>query len=129
MIPVNKWDVGFVFQNYAIFTHITVRKNLEFGLKIRFVDKSEIKRRVQNMTDLMRLNDRLDWRTNKLSVNELQKAAIGRSAVTEPEIFLLDEPLSNLDAAFRALMRTELKHLQHEFQQTMVYVTMTRSRR
>jgi len=123
MIPANKRDVGFVFQNYAIFTHITVRKNLEFGLRVRFVDKSEIKRRVQSMADLMRLNDRLDWRTSKLSVNELQKVAIGRSAVTEPEIFLLDEPLSNLDAAFRAFMRTELKHLQHEFQQTMVYVT------
>ncbi len=121
--PANKRDVGFVFQNYAIFTHMTVRKNLEFGLRVRGVDKSEIKRRVQSMADLMRLNDRLDWRTSKLSVNELQKVAIGRSAVTEPEIFLLDEPLSNLDAAFRAFMRTELKHLQHEFQQTMVYVT------
>ena len=71
----------------------------------------------------MRLEDRLDWPTAKLSVNELQKVAIGRSAITEPEIFLLDEPLSNLDAAFRAFMRTELKHLQHQFQQTMVYVT------
>ncbi len=121
--PANKRDVGFVFQNYAIFTHMTVRKNLEFGLRVRGVEKSEIRRRVQNMADLMRLNDRLDWRTAKLSVNELQKVAIGRSAVTEPEIFLLDEPLSNLDAAFRAFMRTELKHLQHEFQQTMVYVT------
>ncbi len=122
-IPANKRDVGFVFQNYAIFTHMTVRKNLEFGLRVRGVEKSEIARRVQNMADLMRLNDRIDWRTSKLSVNELQKVAIGRSAVTEPEIFLLDEPLSNLDAAFRAFMRTELKHLQHEFQQTMVYVT------
>ena len=122
-IPANKRDVGFVFQNYAIFTHMTVRKNLEFGLRVRGVKKSEIERRVQNMADLMRLNDRIDWRTSKLSVNELQKVAIGRSAVTEPEIFLLDEPLSNLDAAFRAFMRTELKHLQHEFQQTMVYVT------
>ena len=122
-IPANKRDVGFVFQNYAIFTHMTVRKNLEFGLRVRGVEKSEIARRVQNMADLMRLNDRIDWRTSKLSVNELQKVAIGRSAITEPEIFLLDEPLSNLDAAFRAFMRTELKHLQHEFQQTMVYVT------
>ncbi|MCH8092471.1 MAG: ATP-binding cassette domain-containing protein, partial [Proteobacteria bacterium] len=121
--PANKRDVGFVFQNYAIFTHMTVRKNLEFGLKVRGVGKREIARRVGNMAELMRLNDRLDWRTSKLSVNELQKVAIGRSAVTEPEIFLLDEPLSNLDAAFRAFMRTELKHLQHEFQQTMVYVT------
>jgi multiple sugar transport system ATP-binding protein len=122
-IPANKRDVGFVFQNYAIFTHMTVRKNLEFGLRVRGVDRDEINRRVESMAELMRLEDRLDWRTSKLSVNELQKVAIGRSAVTEPEIFLLDEPLSNLDAAFRAFMRTELKHLQHQFQQTMVYVT------
>ncbi len=122
-VPANKRDVGFVFQNYAIFTHMTVRKNLEFGLRVRGVGRDEIARRVESMAELMRLEDRLDWRTSKLSVNELQKVAIGRSAVTEPEIFLLDEPLSNLDAAFRAFMRTELKHLQHQFQQTMVYVT------
>ena len=69
-----------------------MRKNLEFGLRVRFVDKSEIKRRVQSMADLMRLNDRLDWRTSKLSVNELQKAALGRSAVTEPEISCWTNP-------------------------------------
>ncbi len=122
-VPANKRKVGFVFQNYAIFTHLTVRKNLAFGLQVRGVPPAETKRRVDAMAALMRLEDRLDWPTAKLSVNELQKVAIGRSAITEPEIFLLDEPLSNLDAAFRAFMRTELKHLQHEFQQTMVYVT------
>ena len=122
-VASGKRDVGFVFQNYAIFTHMTVRKNLAFGLEIRGLDRSEIDRRVGDMAALMRLEDRLDWSTAKLSVNELQKVAIGRSAITEPAIFLLDEPLSNLDAAFRAFMRTELKHLQHQFQQTMVYVT------
>jgi multiple sugar transport system ATP-binding protein len=122
-VPSSKRDVGFVFQNYAIFTHMTVRKNLAFGLEIRGLDRSEVDRRVGDMAALMRLEDRLDWSTAKLSVNELQKVAIGRSAITEPAIFLLDEPLSNLDAAFRAFMRTELKHLQHQFQQTMVYVT------
>ncbi len=123
MVPANKRKVGFVFQNYAIFTHLSVRQNLAFGLQVRHLGKTEVERRVAAMAALMRLEDRLDWPTAKLSVNELQKVAIGRSAITEPEIFLLDEPLSNLDAAFRAFMRTELKHLQHQFQQTMVYVT------
>ena len=122
-VPANRRKVGFVFQNYAIFTHLTVRKNLAFGLQVRGFPKADVERRVGAMAALMRLEDRLDWPTAKLSVNELQKVAIGRSAITEPEIFLLDEPLSNLDAAFRAFMRTELKHLQHQFQQTMVYVT------
>ena len=122
-VPANRRKVGFVFQNYAIFTHLTVRKNLAFGLQVRGFPKADVERRVAAMAALMRLEDRLDWPTAKLSVNELQKVAIGRSAITEPEIFLLDEPLSNLDAAFRAFMRTELKHLQHQFQQTMVYVT------
>lgn len=119
----NKRDVGFVFQNYAIFTHMTVEQNLAFGLRVRGVKRAEADRRVKEMAALMRLEDRLHWLTAKLSVNEMQKVAIGRSAITEPAIFLLDEPLSNLDAAFRAFMRTELKHLQHQFQQTMVYVT------
>lgn len=122
-LPSNKRDVGFVFQNYAIFTHMTVYENLAFGLRVRKLARAEIDRRVREMAALMRLEDRLDWPSAKLSVNELQKVAIGRSAITEPAIFLLDEPLSNLDAAFRAFMRTELKHLQHQFQQTMVYVT------
>ena len=122
-VPANRRKVGFVFQNYAIFTHLSVRENLAFGLKVRSLPRAEVERRVAAMAALMRLEDRLDWPTAKLSVNELQKVAIGRSAITEPEIFLLDEPLSNLDAAFRAFMRTELKHLQHQFQQTMVYVT------
>ncbi len=122
-VPANRRKVGFVFQNYAIFTHLTVRENLAFGLKVRGHPRAEVAQRVAAMAALMRLEDRLHWPTSKLSVNELQKVAIGRSAITEPEIFLLDEPLSNLDAAFRAFMRTELKHLQHQFQQTMVYVT------
>ncbi|MSO73781.1 MAG: ABC transporter ATP-binding protein [Alphaproteobacteria bacterium] len=122
-LPPNKRDVGFVFQNYAIFTHMTVYDNLAFGLSVRKLARAEIDRRVRAMAALMRLEDRLEWPSAKLSVNELQKVAIGRSAITEPAIFLLDEPLSNLDAAFRAFMRTELKHLQDQFQQTMVYVT------
>ncbi len=115
--------VGFVFQTYAIFTHMTVRQNLEYGLKMRNLPKAEVDRRVLAMAELLQLTSMLDSRTSKLSVNILQRIAIGRSAIIEPAIFLLDEPLSNVDAAFRAVMRTELKGLQRQFGQTMVYVT------
>lgn len=122
-VPMGKRGVGFVFQNYAIFTHMTVRENLAFGLKMRRIAASEIERRVKAMAEFLQLNDLLDKPSAKLSVNILQRLAIGRSAIVEPAIFLLDEPLSNVDAAFRAVMRTELKQLQRQFRQTMVYVT------
>lgn len=115
--------IGFVFQNYAIFTHLTVRANLAFGLEIRRRPAAEIAAQVAAMAKTMRLTAKLDQPASRLNVNEMQRLAIGRSAIVRPDIFLLDEPLSNLDAAFRAEMRTELKHLQHEIQQTMVYVT------
>jgi multiple sugar transport system ATP-binding protein len=116
-------NIGFVFQNYAIFTHLSVYKNLSYGLEVKKVPKSEIERRVLAMASQMKLTHRLEQSASHLSVNEMQKLAIGRSAIVEPRIFLLDEPLSNLDAAFRAYMRTELKVLQHQFGQTMIYVT------
>ncbi len=119
----DKRGVGFVFQNYAIFTHLSVYENLAFGPRVQGWRSSEIESKVQQMAELMRLTDRLDWPSDRLSVNEMQKLAIGRSAIVEPTIFLLDEPLSNLDAAFREFMRTELKRIQHQLQQTMVYVT------
>ena len=116
-------NIGFVFQNYAIFTHLTVYKNLAYGLEVKKVPKADIDRRVFAMAEQMKLTHRLDQSAASLSVNEMQKLAIGRSAIVEPRIFLLDEPLSNLDAAFRAYMRAELKVLQHQFGQTMIYVT------
>lgn len=122
-LPANKRGIGFVFQNYAIFTHLSVRENLAFALRVRGLPRSEVNRRVAAIAELMRLSDKLDRPSARLSVNEMQKLAIGRSAIAEPAIFLLDEPLSNVDAAFRAFMRTELKHLQHTLKQTMVYVT------
>ena len=122
-VPMGKRGVGFVFQNYAIFTHMTVRQNLAYGPKMRGMSRSEIDRRVKNIADFLQLTPMLDQKSAKLSVNILQRLAIGRSAIVEPAIFLLDEPLSNVDAAFRAVMRTELKHLQKQFKQTMVYVT------
>ena len=122
-VPIQKRNIGFVFQNYAIFTHLTVYKNLSYGLEVQGVERGEIERRVKAMAERMSITHRLTEQAAALSVNEMQKLAIGRSAIVEPRIFLLDEPLSNLDAGFRAYMRAELKVLQHEFGQTMVYVT------
>jgi multiple sugar transport system ATP-binding protein len=122
-VPMGRRGVGFVFQNYAIFTHMTVRGNLGYGPKMRGLPRDEVARRVAATADLLQLTPILDRRADRLSVNILQRVAIGRSAIMEPVIFLLDEPLSNVDAAFRAVMRTELKHLQRQFRQTMIYVT------
>jgi multiple sugar transport system ATP-binding protein len=122
-LRVRDRNVGFVFQNYAIFTHLTVYQNLAYGLEVKRVSRHEIDRRVAAMARRMSIEQRLDQKAGRLSINEMQKLAIGRSAVTEPRIFLLDEPLSNLDAGFRAYMRAELKVLQSEFRQTMIYVT------
>lgn len=122
-VPMSRRGVGFVFQNYAIFTHMTVYENLAYGLRATGVAKAERDRRVRDMAEFLHLTPLLKKPAAGLSVNILQRLAIGRSAIMEPAIFLLDEPLSNVDAAFRAVMRTELKHLQREFRQTMVYVT------
>ncbi|KQY16772.1 sugar ABC transporter ATP-binding protein [Rhizobium sp. Root73] len=122
-VAMGKRGVGFVFQNYAIFTHMSVYDNLAYGLKVRGTPAGELDRRVKAMADFLQLTPMLEKPSAKLSVNILQRLAIGRSAIVEPAIFLLDEPLSNVDAAFRAVMRTELKHLQRQFKQTMVYVT------
>lgn len=122
-VPMQKRGVGFVFQNYAIFTHMSVRQNLAFGLEVQGKTTAEIRKRVGDMAVFMSLEHRLDQPSSSLSVNEMQKLAIGRSAIVEPSIFLLDEPLSNLDAAFREKMRMELRDLQRALKQTMVYVT------
>jgi multiple sugar transport system ATP-binding protein len=122
-VPAAKRGVGFVFQNYAIFTHMTVDENLGFGLDVKATPRAERDRKVKEMAAFMALEHRLAQKASSLSVNELQKLAIGRSAIVEPSIFLLDEPLSNLDAAFRERMRSELRALQRRLKQTMVYVT------
>ncbi len=124
-LPPGKRNVGFVFQNYAIFTHMTVYENLAFGLRVRKPSPSdaELDREVKSVAETVGLSGALDRRAARLSVNDLQKVALGRSMIVRPAIFLLDEPFSNLDAAFRAYMRAELKRIQHEIGQTMVYVT------
>jgi multiple sugar transport system ATP-binding protein len=122
-VPPGKRSVGFVFQNYAIFTHMTVYDNLAFGLKMRGDSKASIDAEVGKVARMLHIEPLLPLRTTQLSVNDLQKVALGRSIIIRPRIFLLDEPFSNLDAAFRAYMRTELKLLQREIGQTMIYVT------
>lgn len=122
-VAMGRRGVGFVFQNYAIFTHMNVYDNLAYGLRMRRLPEGEVDSRVRKIADFLQLSPLLKQPSAKLSVNILQRLAIGRSAIVEPAIFLLDEPLSNVDAAFRAVMRTELKHLQRQFRQTMVYVT------
>ncbi len=124
-VPPGKRSVGFVFQNYAIFTHMTVHGNLAFGLRVRKPrpSKAEIDQEVKRVAEIVGVSSMLDRKAGRLSVNDMQKVALGRSMIVGPAIFLLDEPFSNLDAAFRAYMRAELKHIQHEIGQTMVYVT------
>jgi multiple sugar transport system ATP-binding protein len=118
-------NVGFVFQNYAIFTHMRVYDNLAFGLRVRKPkpSKQEIDDEVRRVAEIVGVQSALDRKAGRLSVNDMQKVALGRSMIVNPAIFLLDEPFSNLDAAFRAYMRAELKRIQHEMGQTMVYVT------
>ncbi len=116
-------DVGFVFQSYAIFTHLSARDNLAYGLKVRKTPKAEIDSKIGEVARLLDIEHLLERSPNQLSVNDLQKVAIGRSMIVEPAIFLLDEPFSNLDAVFRAFMRAELKALQRRLGQTMIYVT------
>jgi len=124
-LPPGARTVGFVFQNYAIFTHMSVAENISFGLRVSKPrpPAAEIDRRVGDIADVLGLRGMLDRNASRLSVNDMQKVALGRSMIVDPAIFLLDEPFSNLDAAFRAYMRAELKRIQHEIEQTMVYVT------
>jgi multiple sugar transport system ATP-binding protein len=122
-VPPGKRGVGFVFQNYAIFTHMTVYENIAFGLKTRGRPEEEQRREVDKLAELLQITHLLNWNAGRLSVNDMQKVALGRSMITNPRIFLLDEPFSNLDAVFRAFMRGELKRIQREVGQTMIYVT------
>jgi multiple sugar transport system ATP-binding protein len=120
-------NIGFVFQNYAIFTHMTVYRNLAFGLMVQEkkqrLDKAAMDAEVRRVAGIVGLETQLERRAGRLSVNDMQKVALGRSMITRPAIFLLDEPFSNLDAAFRAYMRAELKRIQADLGQTMIYVT------
>jgi ABC-type sugar transport system ATPase subunit len=121
--PPGKRGVGFMFQNYAVFTFLNVYDNIAFGLKIRKLPHEEISRRVNEVARLLQIRHLLRMSASALSINDMQRVALARSMITEPKIFLLDEPLSNLDAALRATMRAELKKIQQEAGQTAIYVT------
>jgi multiple sugar transport system ATP-binding protein len=122
-IPPGKRNVGLVFQDYAVFTHMTVFENLAFGLVIRGRPKLEIARAVHDVAELLGLKDSLKLSAGELGGSELQRVAIGRTLVTRPAILLLDEPLSNLEASARLAMRRELRRLQSEIGLTIIYVT------
>jgi multiple sugar transport system ATP-binding protein len=116
-------DLAMVFQNYALYPHMTVRKNLGYGLRVRKVPKDERERRVHEVAKLLGLDELLDRRPGQLSGGQQQRVAMGRAIVREPEAFLMDEPLSNLDAKLRVGMRTSLQQLHHRLGTTTVYVT------
>jgi multiple sugar transport system ATP-binding protein len=116
-------DVAMVFQSYALYPHMTVRQNLGYGLKVRKTSKAEIAQRVERVARLLRLEELLDRRPAALSGGQRQRVAMGRAIVREPLAFLMDEPLSNLDAKLRVSMRAELASLHARLRATMVYVT------
>ena len=116
-------DIAMVFQNYALYPHMTVFDNMSFGLKLRKVRKEEIKRRVEEAARILDISHLLDRRPKALSGGQKQRVALGRAIVREPKVFLLDEPLSNLDAKLRASMRSELTKLHQRLKTTFIYVT------
>jgi multiple sugar transport system ATP-binding protein len=122
-LPPRDRDIAMVFQNYALYPHKTVRKNLGFGLKVRRFPPEEIERRVTEAARLLALDGLLDRRPSSLSGGQRQRVAIGRAIVREPTVFLMDEPLSNLDATLRVGMRGELRALHERLSVTTVYVT------
>jgi multiple sugar transport system ATP-binding protein len=116
-------DIAMVFQSYALYPHMTVRDNLAFGLKLRKVPKPEIERRVKEAADTIQLSNLLDRKPKELSGGQRQRVALGRAIVREPAVFLMDEPLSNLDAKLRVQTRAEIARLHQRLGTTMVYVT------
>jgi multiple sugar transport system ATP-binding protein len=116
-------DVAMVFQNYALYPHMTVRENMGFALKLAGVDKEEIHRKVEQAAETLDLTQHLDRRPANLSGGQRQRVAMGRAIVRDPKAFLMDEPLSNLDAKLRVQMRTEVAKLQNRLETTTVYVT------
>ncbi len=116
-------DIAMVFQNYALYPHMTVFDNMAFGLKLRKIRKEEIKKRVEEAAKILDISHLLDRKPKALSGGQKQRVALGRAIVREPKVFLLDEPLSNLDAKLRAAMRTELTKLHIKLKTTFIYVT------
>ena len=119
----SKRNIGMVFQNYAIFPNLSVRDNVAFGLKNRKVDKAEIKKRTDEFLNLMQIMQYADRMPNQLSGGQQQRIALARALVISPDVLLMDEPLSNLDAKLRLHMRTEIRRIQQDLRITCLYVT------
>ena len=122
-VPPKDRDIAFVFQSYALYPHMTVRENIAFGLKMRKVDKSIIDKKVKEAAEILNLTEYLDRRPKQLSGGQRQRVALGRAIVRNPKVFLMDEPLSNLDAKLRVQMRSEIKKLHEKLKTTFIYVT------
>jgi multiple sugar transport system ATP-binding protein len=122
-VPPKDRDIAMVFQNYALYPHMTVYKNMAFGLKLRRYPKQEIRQRVSSAASVLGIEGLLERKPSALSGGQRQRVAVGRAIVRNPEAFLFDEPLSNLDAKLRVEMRAELKRLHRQLQTTTVYVT------
>ena len=116
-------DIAMVFQNYALYPHMTVFDNMAFGLKLRKYDKAEIKKRVENAADILGLTEYLQRKPAALSGGQRQRVALGRAIVRDAKVFLMDEPLSNLDAKLRVAMRAEIAKLHQRLETTTIYVT------
>jgi multiple sugar transport system ATP-binding protein len=122
-VPPKDRDIAMVFQSYALYPHMSVRENLAFGLKLRKVPKPEIERRVNEAAETIQLQKLLDRKPKELSGGQRQRVALGRAIVREPAVFLMDEPLSNLDAKLRVQTRAEIARLHQRLKTTVVYVT------
>jgi len=122
-IPAHKRNIGMVFQNYAIFPHLTVRQNVEYGLKIRKIQKDELRKRTDDILDVVKITDYQDRLPENLSGGQQQRVALARAIVIHPSVLLMDEPLSNLDAKLRVEMRGAIREIQKRVDITTVYVT------
>jgi len=122
MAPKDR-DIAMVFQNYALYPHMSVYDNMAFGLKLRKMPKDEIKQKVTDVAKTLDIEHLLDRKPKALSGGQRQRVALGRAIVRNPKVFLMDEPLSNLDAKLRVQMRTEIAKLHHKLQTTFIYVT------
>jgi multiple sugar transport system ATP-binding protein len=122
-LPPKDRDIAMVFQNYALYPHMTAFENMAFGLKLRKFSKAEIKNRVENAARILDITELLERRPKALSGGQRQRVAMGRAIVRNPKVFLFDEPLSNLDAKLRVQMRTEIKRVHQKVKTTTVYVT------
>jgi multiple sugar transport system ATP-binding protein len=121
--PPGRRDIAMVFQSYALYPHMTVYRNLAFGPRIRHEPKSDLRKRIEDVAEILGIENLLARRPNQLSGGQRQRVALGRALIRQPKLFLLDEPLSNLDAALRVQMRTELVRLHNRLEVTTVYVT------